>query len=271
MQVDVEKVLADKAPKLAKKLPRFLINYLKKIVHQDEINHIMASYGEMKPYEFIHNALEFMGVSWHIKGMDKLPKEGRYLFASNHPFGGMDGIILASEIIAHLGDVRSISNDILLVLEPLAPILLPVNKHGAQSRTAAETYENTFASDMPIQTFPAGLCSRRIKGEITDLEWKTNFTKKAIQHNRHIVPVHFEGRLSNRFYNIYSFRKFFGIKANIEMLYLVDEMFRQRGKSFEVVIGDPISPEELAAVGTPREQTEYVRAKSYALAPKSGK
>ena len=271
MQVDVEKVLANKAPKLAKKLPRFLINYLKKIVHQDEINQIMASYGEMQPYEFIHNALEFMGVSWHIKGMDKLPKEGHYLFASNHPFGGMDGIILASEVIAHLGDVRSISNDILMVLEPLAPILLPVNKHGAQSRTAAETYENTFASDMPIQTFPAGLCSRRIKGEITDLEWKTNFTKKAIQHNRHIVPVHFEGRLSNRFYNIYSFRKFFGIKANIEMLYLVDEMFRQRGKSFEVVIGDPISPEELAAVGTPREQTEYVRAKSYALAPKSGK
>ena len=271
MQVDVEKVLANKAPKLAKKLPRFLINYLKKIVHQDEINQNMASYGEMQPYEFIHNALEFMGVSWHIKGMDKLPKEGHYLFASNHPFGGMDGIILASEVIAHLGDVRSISNDILMVLEPLAPILLPVNKHGAQSRTAAETYENTFASDMPIQTFPAGLCSRRIKGEITDLEWKTNFTKKAIQHNRHIVPVHFEGRLSNRFYNIYSFRKFFGIKANIEMLYLVDEMFRQRGKSFEVVIGDPISPEELAAVGTPREQTEYVRAKSYALAPKSGK
>ena len=101
MQVDVEKVLADKAPKLAKKLPRFLINYLKKIVHQDEINHIMASYGEMQPYEFIHNALEFMGVSWYIKGMDKLPKEGRYLFASNHPFGGMDGIILASEINAH--------------------------------------------------------------------------------------------------------------------------------------------------------------------------
>ncbi|MBP3383718.1 MAG: acyltransferase [Tidjanibacter sp.] len=271
MQVDVEKVLADKAPKLAKKLPRFLINCLKKIVHQDEINQIMASYGEMKPYEFIHNALEFMGVSWHIKGMDKLPKDGRYLFASNHPFGGMDGIILASEVIAHLGDVRSISNDILMVLEPLAPILLPINKHGAQSRVAAEIYENTFASDMPIQTFPAGLCSRRIKGEITDLEWKTNFTKKAIQHNRMVVPVHFEGRLSNRFYNIYSFRKFFGIKANIEMLYLVDEMFRQRGKNFEVVIGDPISPEELAAVGSPREQTEYVRAKSYALAPKSNK
>lgn len=267
MHVDVEKVLADKAPKLAKKLPRFLIRYLKKIVHQDEINHIMGHYGQMEPYEFIHNALEFMGVSWHIVGMENIPKDGRYLFASNHPFGGMDGIILASEVIAHLGDVRSISNDILMVLEPLAPILLPVNKHGAQSRVAAEIFENTFASNTPIQTFPAGLCSRRIKGKITDLEWKTNFVKKAIQHNRHIVPVHFEGRLSNRFYNIYRFRQIFGIKANIEMLYLVDEMFRQRGKDFEVRIGTPISPEELKAVGNPRQQTEYVRAKSYALAP----
>lgn len=265
MQVDVEKVLADKAPKLAKKLPRFLIRYLKKIVHQDEINHIMGHYGQMEPYEFIHNALEFMGVSWHIVGMENIPKDGRYLFASNHPFGGMDGIILASEVIAHLGDVRSISNDILMVLEPLAPILLPVNKHGAQSRVAAEIFENTFASNTPIQTFPAGLCSRRIKGKITDLEWKSNFVKKSIASERDIVPVHCEGRLSNFFYNLSNTRKRLGVKANLEMLYLVDEMFKQAGNNFNIRFGKPISYKLLKEMPL-RDAVEYVRKASYALA-----
>jgi putative hemolysin len=269
-KLSVRQMIRAKSPRLDALLPDFVISALERLLCIDRIEELLDIGKDMQPLEFIDEIFTRLDITYEGIWEDE-PRKGRYVFASNHPFGGMDGIILASEVIAHLGDVRSISNDILLVLEPLAPILLPVNKHGAQSRTAAETYENTFASDMPIQTFPAGLCSRRIKGEITDLEWKTNFTKKAIQHNRHVVPVHFEGRLSNRFYNIYSFRKFFGIKANIEMLYLVDEMFRQRGKSFEVVIGDPISPEELAAVGTPREQTEYVRAKSYALAPKSGK
>lgn len=266
MQIDIEQVLASKAPKLAKKLPRFLVRFLIKIVHQQEINEILAKHGSLPPFEFIRAALSDMGVTWKVEGMERVPKEGRYIFASNHPFGGMDGVILAQEIEKHLGDAKSISNDLLLFVEPLRPIFLPVNKHGRQSREAAKVFEETFASDTPIQTFPAGLCSRRIKGEVVDLEWHTNFVKKALQHNRTIVPVYVEGTLSNRFYNISNFRKFFGIKANIEMLFLVDEMFKQKGKHIVIHIGEPIAPEKLEGMATPQERCEFVRSKVYEMA-----
>lgn len=272
MQIDIEKVLASKAPKLAKKLPRFLIRYLIKIVHQEELNQILATHGHLPAAEFIRAALGDMGVTWRVEGMERVPREGRYIFSSNHPFGGMDGVILAQEIDKYFGkDVRSISNDLLLFVEPLRPIFLPVNKHGKQSREAARIFEETFAGDIPIQTFPAGLCSRRIKGEITDLEWHPSFVKKAVQHKRDVVPVYVEGKLSNRFYNLANIRKFFKIKANIEMLYLVDEMFKQKGKHIVIHIGEPVSWEKLAAMESKKEMTEYMRRRTYELAPKREK
>lgn len=265
-RIDVEEVLAQKAPKLARRVPRFLINYLKKIVHQDELNEILANFGPLDPIEFIRKALDYMGVSYYAEGLENIEPGHRYLFAGNHPFGGMDGLMVAERVSSKLGDVRSVSNDILMVVEPLRPILLPVNKHGRQSREGARIFEECFASDVPIQTFPAGLCSRKIKGVVTDLEWKTNFVKKAIQYERDVVPVHTEGELSKRFYRIHRFRQIFGIKANIEMLYLVDEMFRQKGKNFKVSFGKPISYLELKEMGSHRQMTEYVRSKVYELA-----
>lgn len=266
IKVDVEKVLEAKNPSLAKRLPRFLKNYLKRIVHQDEINTILESFGEMDYIEFIRRALDFMEVSYHATGMENIDPHGRYLFASNHPFGGMDGLMIAERINSATGSqVKSISNDILAYVEPIRPLILPINKHGRQSREAAEQINRVFASDEQIQTFPAGLCSRRIKGKITDLKWQTNFVKKAIEYKRDIVPVHVDGRLSNFFYNLSNLRKALGIKANIEMLYLVNEMFKQKGKDFEIVFGKPIIYTSLAEMGDWRTMTEYVRKASYGL------
>lgn len=263
--IDIEKVLESKAPGLARKLPRFVIKYLKRIVHEDDLNHIIPTYFHLPPYEFIKGALGYMGVSYHATGLDKIDPNGRYLFASNHPFGGMDGMMLAELISTYLGDVRFISNDILMVVEPLRPIMIPVNKHGRQSREGAYAFNAAFNSDIPMLTFPAGLCSRRIKGKITDLEWKTNFVKKAIASERDIIPVHCEGKLSNFFYNLANIRKRLGVKANLEMLYLVDEMFKQKGKDFNITFGTPISYKLLKDMPL-REAVEYVRKESYALA-----
>lgn len=264
-EIDIEKVLESKAPGLARKLPRFVIKYLKRIVHEDDLNHIIPTYFHLPPYEFIKGALGYMGVSYHATGLEKIDPNGRYLFASNHPFGGMDGMMLAELISTYLGDVRFISNDILMVVEPLRPIMIPVNKHGRQSREGADAFNAAFNSDIPMFTFPAGLCSRRIKGKITDLEWKSNFVKKAIASERDIVPVHCEGKLSNFFYNLSNIRKRLGVKANLEMLYLVDEMFKQKGKDFNITFGAPISYRLLKDMPL-REAVEYVRKESYALA-----
>ena len=177
----------------------------------------------------------------------------------------MDGMMLADKLIEHFGDARVVVNDLLMHVEPLRPLWIPVNKHGAQSSDYARRFDDAFAGSLPILTFPAGLCSRRIGGRVTDTEWKINFLKKAAASGRTIVPVFVEGRLSDFFYRVDRIRKAVGIKFNIEMLWLPDEMFSQGGKHFRLVFGDPISVAELQRFGSLREQTEEIRRKTYFL------
>ena len=265
LQVDLDKVIADKNPRLARLLPRFLKSYLKRIIHQDEINHVLRSFSHQTPVEFIRSTLSYMEISYRAVGLEQLPMQGRYLFVSNHPFGGMDGMMLCDELDKRFGSGRIIVNDILMNLEPLAPLFIPINKHGRQNSEYLRFFRDALASDDQIATFPAGLCSRRIAGKICDTKWKHSFVKNAIESQRDIVPVFFEGRLSNFFYNLSSFRKKIGIKANIEMIYLPDEMFSQKGRHFDIHFGKPIPWQELAASTSVSRTAQQIREMVYAL------
>lgn len=264
-KVDVEAVLREKAPKIADKLPRFAINWLRRTVHEEELNHIYENYWGLAPQPFIRSCFRDWRVSYSIEGLDELPRDGRYLFVSNHPFGGMDGLMLIDKLIDYFGDVRVVVNDILRVIQPLDELWVPVNKHGSQSAAYARRFEEAFFGDKQILTFPAGLCSRRIDGRIQDTEWKINFLKKAYASGRTIVPIFVEGRLSNFFYNLSNLRKKLGVKANIEMLWLPDEMFSQHDRHFRLQVGKPIALESLQCLGSLKEQVAYIREKCYEL------
>lgn len=264
-KIDIAEVLAAKAPKLARRLPKFVINWLRRTIHEEEINHIYQNYWEYAPQEFIRACFRDWGVSYSIEGIEKLDRNERYLFVSNHPFGGMDGMMLADKLIEHFGDVRVVVNDILRYIAPLDPLWVPVNKHGAQKLSYARKFDEAFASDLPILTFPAGLCSRKIEGRVQDTPWRPNFLKKAYASHRKIVPIFVEGRLSNFFYNLSRLRKALGVKANIEMLWLVDEMLSQKGQHFRIIVGEPIEVESLREVGSHAEQVLEVRKACYAL------
>lgn len=264
--IDVYKVIEGKNPKLARRLPRWVIDYLRRTIHEREVNEILTHFGDLEGIAFVRAALQYMRVGYHAVGMERLDPKGRYVFASNHPFGGLDGLMLADEVCTYFGDVRVVVNDLLMHLEPIKSLFVPVNKHGRQQERSVEAFNEAFASDVPIVTFPAGLCSRRQKGEVRDLAWKPNFIKKAVAYGRDVVPVYFDGRLSNFFYRLSNFRKALGVRVNIEMLYLVDEMFRQGGSDFEIVIGEPIPCDRLLAGGrTPLQATQMVRERAYAL------
>ena len=264
-KIDIAEVLAAKAPKLARRLPKFVINWLRRTIHEEEINHIYQNYWEYAPQEFIRACFRDWGVSYSIEGIEKLDRNERYLFVSNHPFGGMDGMMLADKLIEYFGDVRVVVNDILRYIAPLDPLWVPVNKHGAQKLSYARRFDEAFASDLPILTFPAGLCSRKIEGRVQDTPWRPNFLKKANASHRKIVPIFVEGRLSNFFYNLSRLRKALGVKANIEMLWLVDEMLSQKGQHFRIIVGEPIEVESLREVGSHAEQVLEVRKACYAL------
>ena len=269
LQVDLDKVIADKNPRLARLLPRFLKRYLKRIIHQDEINHVLRSFSHQTPVEFIRSTLSYMEISYRAVGLEQLSDQGRYLFVSNHPFGGMDGMMLCDELDKRFGSGRIIVNDILMNLKPLAPLFVPVNKHGRQNSDYLRFFREALASDDQIATFPAGLCSRRIDGKGCDTKWKSSFVKNAIESQRDIVPVFFEGRLSNFFYNLSSLRKRLGIKANIEMIYLPDEMFSQHGRHFDIHFGAPVPWQELAAAGSASHNAQRIREMVYAMAPET--
>ncbi len=265
MQIDIGQVLREKAPALARYIPRPAVAWLRRIVHEKELNRILAAYGHLPTLEFIRASLADLGITYHAEGMDRLDPAGRYIFASNHPFGGLDGLMLAVGVAERFGDVRVVVNDLLMNVAPLNPIFIPINKHGRQNPAYAKRYTDAFASAMPVVTFPAGLCSRRTRGVVADLPWKPNFIRRAVTDRRDVVPVHFEGELSNRFYRIASLRKRLGIKANIEMLFLVDEMFRQQGRSFRIRIGEPIPWQAFTDGQRPDAWCAEVRRRAYAL------
>jgi putative hemolysin len=240
IKIDVEKVLESKAPKT--KVPTFIVNFLRRIVHEKQFNKLFADNYGIKNLDFIEKSLEMFGITSSIKGKENLPpKGGKYIFASNHPLGGLDGLAIGLMIGREYdGKVKLFTNDLLMYVEPLNELFIPVNKVGSQGKNHVESFQNFFDSDDHLITFPAGMCSRRVNGKIIDLEWKKSFISKAIQYNRDIVPIYFEGRNSGFFYGLSNLRKFLGIKLNVEMLFLADEMFKQKGNHFTIKIGKPI-------------------------------
>lgn len=264
-QIDIGAVVREKAPRLARWIPRPVIDRLRRIVHERDINHILESYWSLPPQEFIRACFREWQVTYSIEGLERLDPRGRYLFVANHPFGGMDGLMLADKLIDRFGDVRVVVNDLLMYLDPLRPLWIPVNKHGAQNAAYARKLDEELFGERPVLTFPAGLCSRPFGGRIVDPPWKASFLKKAYASQRLIVPIYVEGCLSNRFYRIYKLRKALGMKFNIEMLWLPDEMFSQQGRHFRMIAGDPIHVSELQYLGSLRDQVDEVRKKTYFL------
>ena len=265
VKIDVGKVLTSKNPALGKVIPGFLIRYLERIVHQGELNYFLAKNSHLKNKELVSSFLEFLKIKYTVTGAEKIPSAGRYIFVSNHPLGGLDGVVFINELSKHFKDIRFPVNDILTYIGNMSGIFLPVNKHGSQGKEAAKLLEEAYNSDSQILYFPAGLCSRKKGGIITDLQWHKSFITKAVQHKRDIVPAYFSGRNSNFFYNLSNIRKGLGIKANIEMLYLADEMFLQKDREIHLVFGEKIPWQTFDKSKTPPEWAEYIKSKCYEL------
>jgi 1-acyl-sn-glycerol-3-phosphate acyltransferase len=264
-RIDVEKVLYSKNPGLRKIVPGFIVNYLKKIVHQDDLNSLLERSGHLRDAELIEAGLQFLGIKATVYGTENIPLEGRYIFVSNHPLGGLDGVVFINELSKIYRDIKFPVNDILTNIENLSGIFLPVNKHGPQGKEAARKIEEAYASESQILYFPAGLCSRKKRGIIKDLPWHKSFIAKSIQHRRDVIPAYFSGRNSNFFYNLSNFRKLIGIRANIEMLYLADEMFRQKDKEIRLVFGKRIPWQTFDKSKTAVEWAAWVKSQSYEL------
>ncbi len=263
--IDVEKILKSKNPTLYRWLPGFFIRYLKRILHQNEINRFLIDNKNNHNIDFCVEVMKYLNSKVEIKGIENIPQHGKIVLTMNHPLGGMDAMALVSALKGHREDLKFIVNDILLNLKNLNGIFLGVNKHGKNGLSKRDQLAHLFAQDEAICIFPAGLVSRKINGEVMDLEWKKTFITMSKEHQRTIVPIHIDGKLSNFFYRLANFRKKIGIKANIEMLYLSNEFFKLRNKGITIIVGAPIPFDALPKEMTDIKKANWIRSKVYEL------
>lgn len=260
--LDMGKVLNDKSPKLARIVPRFVVRWFEALVCQGKLNDILDNYGSRDPIGFIGGALEYIGVEYRLHGVENIPSSGKVLFTANHPLGGVDGMILAHAIEGVRPGVKLIVNDILLNIEPLRPIFVGVNKHGAQRCSFAMVMDELYRSDAPVINFPSGMCSRLVHGEITDLAWRKSFVRRAIDTDRIVVPTYVKARNSMFFYRFGRLRTALGIKANLEMALLPRQVFFQKGKTVDVYFGEPIT---MCDTLPAEKWCDLIRDKTYSL------
>ena len=265
-KLDIDAVLKSKAKKHYTKIPKAAINYLKRKVHQDELNYIIETYRDEYGSDFMKACVDYFNLTLHIKGEENIPETGKFIFASNHPLGGLDGICLAATLGKKYDKkIKYLVNDILLNIENLETIFVPVNKHGWQAKDSVKAMNDAYESDNQIITFPAGLCSRKQHGQIKDLKWAKSFVVKARTYKRDIIPVHFDGRNSNFFYNLSNLRMKLGIKLNVEMLYLADEMMKKKNAEFTITFGKPIPWQSLDKNKSPMEWAQNIKESVYKL------
>ena len=266
--IDIEKVLTSKLGTKARYVPRFLISWLRHLVHEDEVNAFLADPKDVQGTEWLEACVRYLDMKIDVVGAENLPRkdDGKlYTFVSNHPLGGQDGVALGAIIGRHYdGNFRYLVNDLLLNLPGLKPVCIGINKTGKQSRDFPRMVEAGFNSQNHLIMFPAGLNSRKIKGEIHDLPWKKTFITKSVETHRDVVPIHFSGRNSNRFYRIAKFSDRW-LPFNLAMLFLVDEMYKNVGKHFKITIGKPIPWQTFDKQKTPMEWAKYVEDRVYAL------
>ena len=265
--IDIEEILRKKASKVYPKIPKFVINWLKRLIYQDGLNDFLTKNDGVEGLDFMKNAVEYFQLTLHLEGEENIPQsDEKFIFASNHPLGGLDGICLSAVLgEKYHGKIKYLVNDILYFIEPLRKIFVPINKHGRQAKEGAQVINEAFDSENQIITFPAGLCSRKQNGKIEDLEWKKMFIVKAVEYQRNIIPVYFIARNSSFFYRLANIRKFLGLKFNIEMLFLPREMFKSKGSSYIIRFGEPISWKTFDSSKTPLVWAQNVKEIVYHL------
>lgn len=264
IRIDVATIIRGKTDK---RVPKLLIRLVEKIIHQDEINSFFEHHVGVEGMDFVNATLRYLDVNIRIQGEENIPTEGEYIFVSNHPLGGLDGLAMASIVGGkYNGNIKFLVNNLLMYLSPLSSLFVPINVGGGrQERALLGDMEQLFATKQQLLLFPAGVCSRKIDGKVQDYAWKKTFVTKAREHQRNVVPVYFEAHNSRFFYLLSRVRKALGIKFNIELLFLPHEMFRQRGNTFTVTFGKPISYKTFDDTQTPHYWAQYVRALVYEM------
>ena len=269
--IDIDTVIKNKNARLFALLPPFVLNYIKRIVHESQINDFISKNKDKYELDFVDAILKEFDLNLKVIGKNNIPPNGGCIFASNHPLGALDAMALTSVVGSVRKDIKFVVNDILLHLKNLKSLFVPVNKHGRNSPEIVQQLETVYTSDNAVLIFPAGLVSRKHRGGIIkDLTWKKSFITRSKKYKKNVIPVYIDGENSDFFYNLALWRERIGIKANIEMFYLVNEMYKQKNKTITIIIGEQIPYETFNKIHSDHYWAEKIKEYVYSL-PKEKK
>lgn len=266
--IDLEALIKSKNPRLLKWLPRFVLNFLKSKLHQDEINAFIATYGHLKDHEFCAAIIDYFNFKIELSGLENIPKEGGAILALNHPLGGMDGVALIHALHEVRSDVVLIVNDLLLNIKQLSNLFVGVNKFGRNPGNVRHHIRSAFEKEQVVIIFPAGMVTRVHNKQIVEAEWKKTFVTYARELQRPIIPIYIAGGLSKTFYRLNRIRTKLGIKANLEMFLLADEMYKQKHGKISFTIGKPLLPQDLPSNLDDNGAANWVKDHVYQLKQK---
>ncbi len=262
--INIKEIFTAKSPGTARMIPGFVYKWIHNLLRLDFINGILQKYGHLQGIEFAKKMIDVFNITEHVHGLENIPKEGKYIFASNHPLGGFDAFLLMKNVHEKLGDFKFLVNDILMNIPQLRSVFVPVNKYGTQKETA-RMLSGIYNSDCQILIFPFGLASRKLKGKVMDLEWKKHFISKSIRHKRDVIPVFISGHNTQRFYRVAKLRKFFRIKWNLETFLLPDETYRHQNADIHIYFGKPIPYTTFTKEKTHQEWANWTKKQAYTL------
>ncbi|NPA67371.1 MAG: glycerol acyltransferase [Chlorobi bacterium] len=265
-KVDIEKVIRSQKARYIKNMPGFAVRYIKKIIREDELNKITEYAGNTEGIEFIKRCTEYLNIKCNFYDKDNIPDKGRFIFACNHPLGGIDFFAAILSISENYDKIKVIANELLMHVKPLREIFLPVNVFGKSSEKAKEAILKAMASeDIQIMTFPAGEVARKYNGKPDDGEWHRSFIRNAVEFKRDIIPVFIDAENSEKFYRTANIRKMLGLKWDIELFLLPQELVKQKNKTINVIFGKPISYQTFDKSKTPLEWAREVKKTVYGL------
>lgn len=266
--IDIEKAIDSKNPTLLKWMPGFMLNYIKRVTHEAWMNEVLEKVDHLHGIDYANGLIRELNIEVELVGAENIPKTGGIIIAANHPLGGIDGIALMQAIGKVRTDMRFLVNDLLMAFKNFHPLFIPINKHGKNSVDTLAAIESAYSESYAVLIFPAGLVSRKDESGIRDLQWKKSFVSKAKKYKKDILPCFVGGKNSNFFYNLAYWRKKIGIKANIEMFYLADELYKQQGQKVVITVGEQVSYQSLNSSKTDGQWADHLKDVVYELGKK---
>ena len=241
---------------------------LMKVLKISKLNAIYDKNKHLKDVAFLNAILKQLEIKFEIpeKDLKRLPKDGAYITISNHPLGGIDGVLLLKLMLEREPNFKIIANFLLHRIEPLKPYIMPVNpfENHKDAKSSVIGLKETFrhlSDGKPLGMFPAGEVSTYKDGKlVVDKAWEEGAIKVIRKAQVPVIPIYFHAKNSGLFYFLSK------LNGTMRTAKLPSEVFSQKERHIKVRIGKPISVVEQNEHKTIEDYSEFLRKKTYMLA-----